>query len=178
MKVSKNFKKATSFTQPYNGLRSSFNGYNEDDFGEGEIFGDHPRMGVRDKEVFLNPGPATAQVADSGTYFYPHPSAQQQYMMPYNPSMMYQSLPYQTPYNNSYSPVSTTSEFHDNQIVYYAAHQQYNYPQVGVRTFPHTNSDASPVPSALQTHLLYRNGECINTYLVLPVAFSILHQCA
>lgn len=96
-------------------------------------------------------------MTDSGTYFYPHPSTPQ-YVMPYNPSLMYQNIPYQTPYNNSYSPVSAGSDFHDNQMLYYTAHQSYNYPQIRMRTFPQTNTEASATPSALQSQLMYRNG--------------------
>ena len=78
--------------------------------------------------------------------------------MPYNPSLMYQNISYQTPYNSSYSPVSANSDFHDNQMLYYTAHQSYNYPQIRMRTFPHSNTEASATPAALQNQLMYRNG--------------------
>jgi hypothetical protein len=160
-KVSKNFKKATSYNQSYGGFRSQFSHSTDDEFGEDDVFSDHHRVPPRTKaDIFLNSGPPTSHVAEAGTYFYPHPSAPQ-YMMPFNHSMMYQSIPYQTPYNNSYSPVSTASDLHENQMVYYAGPQAYSYPQMSMRTLPHTGADASIIPSALQshTHALYRNGE-------------------
>ena len=155
--VSKNFKKATCYSQAYGGFRHNVNHYNEDEFGEEEFFGEYPRVSGRDKSIYLSSGPAGGQVSDSGTYFYPHPSAPQ-YVMPYNPSLMYQNMSYQTPYNNSYSPVSANSDFHDNQMLYYTAHQSYNYPQIRMRTFPHTNTEASATPTSLQSQLMYRNG--------------------
>ena len=129
--------------------------------------------------------------APGATYYYPPHSGQ--YMMPYNPSMVYQQMPYQTPYTSSYSPGGSNSDFNENSAMFYMKQPYINYPpqmshhhhnqhmssyvppnnmqtnnsnNMSERSYPHTTADPSVIPSALQPPLSY-SGKCNCPHILL-----------
>ena len=106
-------------------------------------------------------------------------------MMPYNSSMMYQPIPYQTPYASSYSPGGTNSEFNETPAMFYVKqpyHMNYaphiaqmsphhshmssymaansmNMNAMNERSYPHVTADPSAIPSALLPPMPYNQGK-------------------
>lgn len=101
--------------------------------------------------------------------------------------MVYQPVQYQTPYTSSYSPGGSNSDFTENPAMYYVKQSYLNYAShsnnhhanshassyhggnspisnsnSGERNYPHSTSDPSVVPSALQPPMSY-NGEFLHT---------------
>ena len=94
--------------------------------------------------------PQIGQGDDRGTYYYAQPTIPQ-FVIPFSNSMAY-SLPYQSPFIESYSPTCTNSDFIDSQIVYYPAPYSYNI-LANMKALPH---GIIPLPvQAVQNHAPY-----------------------
>ena len=196
--ISKNFKKATSHSQsPYGNYKTPYStSHSRDEEEYASTSDDH----YGDSYKTLKPeygGHGHGTSSPGATYYYPQTNAQ--YMMPYhnhsnhhnhgnhnnhhNQSVIYQSVQYQTPYNSSYSPAVSNSDFPEsNPALYYVKQPYGNYPHnhhgsinhMGSYTAPNNNhasnnnqqersyqnspSDPSLVPTALQPMMAY-NGE-------------------
>jgi hypothetical protein len=189
--ISKNFKKATSLSSPasYHSYKHPYSinaSRDEEDYASpSDDYGDSYKSV---KPEYGSHGHGAS--SPGATYYYQQPSAQ--YMMPYNnhnhhsshhsQSMVYQPVPYQTPYTSSYSPGGSNSDFTENPAMYYVKQSYLNYPShnshhsnshsnSSERNYSHSSSDPSVVPSALQPTMSYNGKKFHSTHLCFTASY-------